>query len=125
MRNLNRQKFRNVERQNPLAEPGSKECVNLLSGNDDDSLEMRSLNGMLDDDNEEKLPDDQLQHVVTLSNVNTPEVPPKQSHIPPGQTPSPSIPPGFVPKTSQSQVPNQTTAPDQPPVKIIIIRNLH
>ena len=70
-RSRDRHEGQNVEHQNPPAEPDSKECVNLLSGNDDDSLDIQSLTGMLNDENEENLPDDQL--VVASSNVNIPQ----------------------------------------------------
>ena len=69
---------------------------------------------MLDEEDGEKLPDDQLQHVVATSNVNTPKVPLKQPHIPSGQSPSPSIPSDSASNTFPSQATNQTAQVPMP-----------
>ena len=110
----------------------------MTSNNDDDLLEIKSLDGMLDEEEEEKLPDDQLQHVVNTSNVNTPKGPPMQPQIPLEQPPSSTIPPDsasntFPPKSTNrtAQVPmptthpqsvktpvNQTPSTRQPPVNV-------
>ena len=55
-----RHEGQNVEHQKPPPEPGSKTGPNLTSNNDDDSIDIKSLNGMLDEEDEEKLPDDHL-----------------------------------------------------------------
>ena len=86
--------------QKPLKEPGSKTDPNLSSKSDDDLPDINSLNGMLEEEEEKKLPDDQLQRVVDTSNVNTPSAPPIHPR-----------PPDLTPDTVPSQAMNQTQKP--------------
>ena len=111
-RSRDRHESQNVEHQKPPKEPGSKADPNLSSNNDDDSFEIKSLNGMLDEE-VEKIPDDQLQHVVDTSNVNTPRAP--SSQIPTVPPHSSSIPADPILNAVPSQATDQTA---QKPIPI-------